>query len=162
MDVDGDGVVTYDEFKEMVGPKKFNLGLVEKDVKDLIVVCDPDGNGIIECDEFLRAMMTADDGDGKDVFIDYPAKMIDDMIKTVEQHESITPAHIQTSVDLLAPLPASSIPTVDPRTEKEIRENDAQRRQKMQRRMRKALMMQNMNKLRTPDWQDLAQTHKTV
>lgn len=163
MDVDGDGVVTYPEFKEMLGPKRFNLGLRDDDVRDLTLVCDPSGDGIIECSEFLKAMLQADDNDGKDVFIDYPQKMIDDMLKAIEDMDKRDPAQVRTSVDMLAPLPASAIPDVQiapqQRPSREVKSKKI--RAKLQRAARKALLLRQMSD-RSHDWQALSSTHKTV
>lgn len=155
MDVDGDGVVTYNEFKEMLGPKRFNLGLHKDDVRDLMMVCDPDGDGIIECDEFLKAMLHADDGDGTDVFIDYPQKMIDDMIKAIDDMDKFDPALIKTSVDHLVPLPESAIPQVTTQAEKR-----QGRTKRLTNKMRNRVLM---NQTQNPhDWKALSSTHKTV
>ena len=83
LDRDGDGIVTYDEFKESFGPKSvlhtltlshfdsqqylfhrlcacwyrgFDLGLSEPDMKDLILSIDQEGTGFIECDVFLKRL----------------------------------------------------------------------------------------------------------
>jgi len=163
MDVDGDGVVTYAEFEEMLGPKRFNLGLRQTDVRDLMMVCDPDGDGIIECDEFLKAMLHADDNDGKDIFIDYPQKMIDDMLKAIDELDKLDPALTRTSVDTLEPLPPSAIPDVQIQKQKPPnRAGPANKiRAKLQRAARKSLLLRKMAD-QSHDWQALSSTHKTV
>jgi len=48
LDRDGDGIVTYDEFKESFGPNGFDLGLSDSDMKDLILSIDQE-----KCDSLL-------------------------------------------------------------------------------------------------------------
>eukprot|EP00945_MAST-04E_sp_MAST-4E-sp1_P001548 g1548.t1 len=60
IDMDGDGGVSYDEFETAVGPDNLDIGLSSKEVHELCIACDIDGNGDITFQEFLQTLMGAD------------------------------------------------------------------------------------------------------
>ena len=65
IDADGSGGVSYDEFERALGPDNLDIGLTPKEVHELCIACDIDGNGDITFQEFLETLINADKPNSK-------------------------------------------------------------------------------------------------
>ena len=69
-DTDQVGFITYDHFRDAVGPRGLNLGLSREDTNALILLCDEDKNGAISYQEFLHCLSAVDRNLGEGVIIE--------------------------------------------------------------------------------------------
>eukprot|EP00948_MAST-09A_sp_MAST-9A-sp1_P003181 g3181.t1 len=56
VDMNGDGMITYDEFYKALGHKNLNLQISTDKLRDLIFDCDADGSGVITYDEWIASL----------------------------------------------------------------------------------------------------------
>jgi hypothetical protein len=86
MDSNGDGALSYAEFKRAIGPEGFNLNLSQSEQHDLAVACDLNGDGTICLEEFALTMMESNFPDIKHYFQDSREELVHRLKQQTDMH----------------------------------------------------------------------------